>query len=256
MSYNTILVETKDKVQTITFNRPEVLNALSTELWRELKDALVKAGDNADANVVVITGAGKAFSAGTDLKEVARLMPESGVQLQQLMHDTITTARYLPKPVICAVRGYCIGGAVELMISCDMVITSDTGRFCMKEMEIGIPNVIEAALLVATIGALRAKEFCYTADWWDAQKAEKVGLVNEMVADDKLEARVKEVAEKMAGKDTLALAVQKDIINKWLTTDLETAMDYSMMALLRCQGSEGQKEGMGAFVEKREAKRG
>ncbi|MBT6276807.1 MAG: enoyl-CoA hydratase/isomerase family protein [Chromatiales bacterium] len=250
MSYNTILVETQDKVQTITLNRPRVLNALSTELWGELKDALEKAGDNPEANVLVITGAGKAFSAGTDLKEVSKLMPGSGVKLQQLMHDTITTARYLPKPVICAVRGYCIGGAVELMIGCDMVVASETASFCMKEMEIGIPNVIEAALLVATIGALRAKEFCYTADWWDAQKAEKVGLVNEVVADAQLETRVREVAVKMASKDALALAVQKDIINKWLTTDLETAMDYSMMALLQCQGSEGQKEGMKAFVEK------
>jgi len=253
MPYNTILVDTENKVQTIIFNRPRVLNAMSTELWGELQDALNKAGEDPEVKVLVITGAGKAFSAGTDVKEVAKIMPGSGVKVQQLMHDTITAARYLPKPVICAVRGYCIGGAVELMISCDMAIASETARFSMKELEIGIPNIIEAALLVATIGNLRAKEFCYTADWWDAQKAERAGLVNEVVPDDQLEARVKEVAAKMAGKDALALAVQKDIINKWLTTDLEAAIDYSMMAILQCQGSGGQKEGMGAFVEKREA---
>ncbi|MFC1857249.1 enoyl-CoA hydratase/isomerase family protein [Thermodesulfobacteriota bacterium] len=256
MSYNTILVDTRDKVQTITFNRPRVLNAMSTELWGELKDALNKAKDDPEAKVLVITGTGKAFSAGTDVKEVTKLISGSGVKIWRLMHDTITTARYLPKPVICAVRGYCIGGALELMISCDMVIASETARFSMKELEIGIPNIMEAALLVATIGNLRAKELCYTADWWDAQKAEKVGLVNEVVADDKLEERVKEVATKMANKDPLALAVQKDIINKWLTTDLEAAMDYSIMAMMQCQGSEGQKEGMRAFLEKRGPKSG
>jgi len=253
MSYNTILVETEDRVQTITFNRPHVLNAMSTELWGELKDALNKARDDSEVKVLVITGAGKAFSAGTDVKEMVKIMPGSGARVQQLMHDTITVARYLPKPVICAVRGYCIGAAVELMISCDMAVASETARFSMKELEVGIPNIIEAALLVATIGNLRAKEFCYTADWWDAQKAERVGLINEVVADDQLETRVKEVATRMASKDALALAVQKDIINKWLTSDLETAIDYSIVAMLQCQGSAGQKEGMGAFLEKRKA---
>ena len=255
MAYKTLLVEKKEGIAVLTLNRPQVLNAISSELLRELKQAMEALKDDPEVKVVVIKGAGdKAFSAGTDVREAAKLIPAAAEKVGEIIHEAFNAVRFCPKPVVCAVNGYCLGAAVELMVCCDIVIASDTAQFAMPEINIGIPSIVEAAILPMVIGIFRAKELVLAGEYWDARKADKVGLVNEVVPAAQFEKRVWEVARNLASKDALALAVQKDICNKWMTTDLETAIDYSILAIKRTEGTKGQVEGMAAFLERRKAR--
>ena len=253
MAYQTLVVEKRGAQATITLNRPQVLNAISTTVLKEIQRVLASLEGSPGVKVVLFRGAGdRAFSAGTDIKEVAGLFAKGrGSVLTKYLSATFGVVRRFPKPVVCAVHGYCLGAAVELMLSCDMVIAREDAQFGMPEIDRSIPSIVEAAILARAMSILRAKELVMTGDFWSAQRAERYGLVNEVVPRDKFEGRVSEVVNKLAAKDALALAVQKDICNKWLTTDLETAIEYSRMALLRTQGTAGQVQGMRSFVEKK-----
>ena len=255
MAYKTLLIEKKEKIATLTINRPQVRNAINTELLRELKQAMERLGYDPEVKVIVLKGAGdKAFSAGTDVKEAARLIPLGADKMLSVLHEVYTAVRLCPKPVVCAVSGYCLGAGLELMLSCDIVIASETAKFAMPEINLGLPSVAEAAIIPMAIGILRAKELVLAGETWDARKADRVGLVNEVVPAALFEKRVWEVATNLASKDALALAVQKDVCHKWMTTDLETAMDYSVLAIGRTEGTKGMED-MSAFLERRKAKR-
>lgn len=240
MTYETIILEKTNRIATITLNRPRAMNAITRKMLREIQNAVNDIKDDPNVKVVVVTAAGdRSFSAGTDLKEMAQTPGDNGI----LLHETLTSLRHLLKPVICAVNGYCLGAGLDLMLSCDLVIATEASRFSMPEINVGVVSNIEAVILSRAMSIFRAKEICLTGDYFDATKAERCGLVNEVVPSGKLEARVKEMAAKLAGKDATALAVQKDVINKWLATDLETAMDYSILAHSMCHGAQWEKKG-------------
>jgi len=240
MSYETIIVEREDNIATITLNRPHAMNAITRKMLREIQEAINAIRNDSNVRVVVFKAAGdRAFSAGTDIKEMAQTPGDNGI----LLHETLKGIRNLLKPVVCAVNGYCLGAGLDLMLSCDLVVASETARFSMPEINVGVVSNVEAILLSRAMSIFRAKEMCLTGDYFDAQKAERCGLVNDVVPVARLDARVKELAAKLAGKDATALAVQKDVINKWLTTDLETAMDYSILAHSLCHGAQWDKKG-------------
>jgi enoyl-CoA hydratase len=251
MKYENILFKKKDTTVTITFNRPRVLNAMTPQSWRELHQAILELKKYPQVKVVILRGAGdRAFSAGVDLKARQKILADADGKTGQAIHECCRALMQSTKVAVGAVQGYCLGGALELLLACDYSLVTEDAVFSLPEMKLGLPCVVEAALLVPAVGLAKAKEICYLARNYNAYQAEKMGLVNEVVKKDDLEARLAEVIREFSDKDATALAVQKDIIYKWLTTDLETAMQYSSLAANLCHGSPAQKEAVKSFLEK------
>jgi enoyl-CoA hydratase len=253
MGYKNIRVEKifGNAAVTIVFNRPEVLNAMNLEMWEELHEVVLKVKADSDTKVLVLRGAGdRSFSVGMDLRKTYEIFSTAVEQVGLTIHRCCRDLMQIPQVVVCEVHGYCFGAAFELMLACDYVIATEDSVFSLPEMNVGLPCMVEAALLVSTVGLLKAKEMCYFAWKYDADKAERMGLVNEVVRAVERERRVSEIIQELNDKDATALAVQKDIIYKWLTTDLETAMQYSILAMKLCQGSPAQKAAMKAFLKK------
>ena len=252
MKYENILVKRKEDVVTIAFNRPSVLNAMSLDLWGELHSAILAVNQDEKVKVVVLRGTGgRAFSVGMDLKASYNTFATAVEKVGQAIHGCCQDLMQSPKIFIGVVEGYCFGGALELLLACDYSIASDDSVFSLPEMNLGLPCMVEAALLVPTVGLAKAREMCYFARNYSAQEAEKMGMVNKAVKKHEVEKQLASVVQEFLMKDATALAVQKDIIYKWLTTDIETAMQYSILAMKLCQGSPAQTNSMKAFLEKK-----
>jgi len=252
MAYKEILLDKAGPVATITLDRPKALNAVTWLLLEEIEHALEDIAADDEIIVVVITGSGdKSFCAGIDIDEVKDHDMLAARAIGRRIHETDRAVRMLTKPVIAKVKGACLGAGLELAVSCDMIIATEDSRFGFPHMHIGIPSIVEAAILPQAIGIMRTKELCFTAEFWDGRKAEQVGLVNHAVPDDELDDRVAALAERLSGWSPLAMSVQKEIINKWMDTDLQSAIDFSINSVAINFASEDQKEGMAAFLEKR-----
>jgi len=251
MSHKEILLEKDGPVATITLNRPEALNAVTWCLLEEVELALKDIAKDDDIIVVVITGAGKAFCAGIDIDEVKDDDMLASRAIARRIHETDRAVRMLTKPVIAKVRGPCLGAGLELAVSCDMIVSTENARYGLPHMNIGIPSIVEAAILPQAIGIQRTREMCFTAEFWDGVKAERLGLVNRVVAEEELDAEVEKLTSRLSGWSPVAMSVQKEIINKWMDTDLQSAIDFSINSVAINFGSEDQKEGMSAFLEKR-----
>ena len=255
MPYQKIILKKEEKTATITLNRPEVLNALDGPMLEEIIDAT---GDiEKDPNIWVVvfdSNCKKAFSSGTDVKFVKDYDLWAGRSIGKLLHRTFLAIRTLEKPVIAAIDGLCLGAGLELAISCDILIATDRSQFGLPNINVGIPAIVEAAILLPAIGLFGTKELCFTGKNWDAQRAQKFNLLNSVVPPEGLKEEVKRWTDLLSSKTPRGLATQKDIINKWMTTDLETAIDYSIQTVILNFLTRDQKEGMGAFLEKRKAK--
>jgi|SaaInl4_135m_RNA_FD_contig_21_574903_length_1303_multi_4_in_0_out_0_2 enoyl-CoA hydratase len=253
MSYQDILYDKKDRVATITLNRPDAHNSLTRLMLEEIEHALGVIEKDDDVIAVVITGAGeKAFCAGIDLEETVNQDGMGARAAGKRIHRTDKAVRMLDKPVIAKVRGLCLGAGLELAVSCDMIIGTEGSRYGLPHMRIGIASIVEAGILPQAIGIFRTKELCFTADFWDGRKAETVGLINHAVPESELDAEVDKLAQKLCGWSPVAMAIQKNIINQWMDTDLQSAIDYSINSISIVFNSEDQKEGMAAFLEKRQ----
>lgn len=252
MAYHDIVYQKEGRVATITLNRPRAHNALTTLMLEEIEDALGLIENDHEVIVVVITGAGdKAFCAGIDLDEVVNQDGMGARAAGKRIHRTDKAVRMLDKPVIAKVRGLCLGAGLELALSCDMIIGTEDSRYGLPHMRIGIASIVEAGILPQAIGIVRTKELCFTAAFWDGAKAERVGLINDAVPAEDLDRKVDELAQKLCGWSPVAMAIQKNIINQWMDTDLQSAIDYSINSIAIVFNSEDQKEGMAAFLEKR-----
>jgi len=255
MAYQKIILKKEGKVATITLNRPEVLNALDGPMLEEIVEAIGDIETDMNSWVVVFNSScEKAFSSGTDVKYVKDYDPWAGRSIGKLLHRTFGAIRKLEKPVIAAIDGLCLGAGLELAISCDILVATDRSRFGLPNINVGIPAIVEAAILLPAIGLFGTKELCFTGKNWDAQRAQKFNLLNSVVPPEELKEEVKRWTELLSSKTPRGMATQKDIINKWMTTDLETAIDYSIQTVILNFLTRDQKEGMGAFLEKRKAK--
>lgn len=253
--YKTIVYKREPPVATVTLNRPKVLNAINGEMLQELQDVVRKIEEDKEVVVVVIDSSSeRAFSAGIDVVYVKDFGVWEGRKIAKLLHETFRAVRTLEKPVIAAIDGYCLGAGLELALSCDILIATDRSQFGLPNIKVGIPAIVEAAILPQAIGIFGVKELCFTGEFWGAQKAERRGLLNSVVPSKELKKEVQRWVDVLASKSPLALATQKDIINKWMTTDLETAIDFSINTVTINYSTTDQKEGMAAFIEKREPK--
>ena len=241
-------------VMRVTLDRPEVLNAIDGRMLLELREALAEAAGDRDTRVMRIDAAGKrAFSAGID---VAYVKDMNGIQAREVgreLHRTFLALRTTEIPVVCAIDGLCLGAGLELALSCDFMLATEGSQFGLPNIHRGIPAIVEAAILPLAIGIQGAREMAYTGENWSADKAERRGLIQRALAPDDFETAVSELCTKLAEKSPAALGTQKEIIHKWMTTDLESAIDFSINTVMLNFMSRDQKEGMAAFLDKRTA---
>lgn len=250
MPYASILVETHGKTGLITINRPQALNALNHALMSELMDAL-DAFDHAEAiGAMVITGSEKAFAAGADIKEMA---DKSALQMSREDHIAVFgRIRAIRKPVIAAVSGWALGGGFELALSCDMIVASDTAKFGLPEITLGvIPGAGGTQRLVRAVGKAFAMEMILNDRKINAQEALHFGLVNRVVPAGEYLNEALKLAEEIAARAPLAIRAAKRAINHSYESFLKDGLDEEKQIFYNLFNSEDQKEGMSAFAEKR-----
>ncbi|SDG09732.1 MULTISPECIES: enoyl-CoA hydratase [Thalassobaculum] len=252
MAYENILTETRGSVALITLNRPKALNALSSPLMAELGDALLAADANAEIGCIVVTGSEKAFAAGADIKEM-----QSKGFADAYVEDFITsgweTILRVRKPVIAAVAGYALGGGCELAMMCDFIIAADSAKFGQPEINLGvIPGAGGSQRLTRFVGKSKAMDMVLTGRNMDAQEAERSGLVSRIVpAADLLDEAMK-VAGRIADLSLPSVMMAKEAVNRSYETTLSEGVRFERRLFHSLFATEDQKEGMAAFVEKRQ----
>jgi enoyl-CoA hydratase len=254
MSYENVVYEKNGHIATLAFNRPDVLNALNSDVIKEINSVLDEVIQNEDTYVLVITGNGKAFIAGADIAEMSRMAPIEARMFAEFGLNTFRKLELMEKPVIAAVNGFALGGGCELAMSCDIRIASEKAKFGQPEAGLGItPGFGGTQRLSRLVGIAKAKELIFTGNIINAGDAEKIGLVNKVVPHDALMLEAITLAEKIAGNAQKAVAYSKSAINRGAETDIETGMAIEKDLFGLCFSTEDQKEGMAAFLEKRKA---
>jgi methylglutaconyl-CoA hydratase len=253
MSYNTITLSYEDRVALLTLNRPDKRNAISFELVDEVLRAL-KEVEKSDALVLVLTGAGKAFSGGLDLENLKALI---GRSQEQNVKDTRTMARLFrtvydfPKPTVAAVNGAAIAGGTGLATLCDITIASTEAKFGYTEVRIGFIPAIVSSFLVRQVGEKQARDLLLTGRIFDAQEAYRIGLINEVVEPDRLMPRVKEVVATLLENSPSSVIATKRLINSFGDKELSEQVESGIVANAQSRTTKDFHEGVTAFLEKR-----
>ena len=248
-------VTKKNNIAVITMNRPEALNALNKAVFAEFEAALDDVEKDNDVYVVIITGAGRAFIAGADIGEMAPMNVAEGLAFSELGNRILLRVDLMEKPVIAAINGFALGGGCELSMSCDIRICSDNAMFGQPEVQLGItPGYGGTQRMARIIGTGPAMELIYTADTIDANRALEIGMVNHVVPADQLMDEAMKLAEKICKNAQKAIRASKLAIRRGMDCDISTAVSYEALAFATCFGTEDQKEGMQAFLEKRNEK--
>lgn len=253
MAYKTIIVETDDHITTIRLNRPDALNALNAELLSELADAVQEASGNNKVRCIVLTGSEKAFAAGADISEMA---DKSFVEVftSDMFAAEVEIIQNCRKPIIAAVSGYALGGGCELAMICDFIIASDTAKFGQPEINLGVVAGIGGTQrLTRAVGKAKSMEMHLTGRFMDAEEAERAGLVSRVVPAKKLMDEAMAAAAKIAEKSTLSIMAVKEAVNRSQETSLREGLLFERRLFHSLFATEDQKEGMSAFLEKREA---
>jgi enoyl-CoA hydratase len=218
----------------------------------EIREALAQATANRNVRVLLFDSAcPKAFSSGIDVAYVKDLKAFEVREVGRELHRTFLAIRTTEKPVVAAIDGLCLGAGLELAVSCDFMVATNRSSFGLPNINRGIPAIVEAAILPMAIGIQKAREMALTGEFWDAGKAERFGLLHAVVPPSELENTVQGLCQKLAKNSPLAMATQKEIIHKWMTTDLEAAIDFSINTVVLNFMTRDQKEGMQSFLEKR-----
>ncbi|WP_460043587.1 enoyl-CoA hydratase [Pseudomonas sp. S2_H01] len=251
MSYTTILKEIQGRVALITLNRPEALNALNSTLISELNHALDELESNRDIGCIVLTGSAKAFAAGADIKEMAELKYPQ-IYLDDLFSDSDRVANRR-KPIIAAVAGFALGGGCELALMCDFILAADNARFGQPEIKLGVlPGMGGTQRLTRAVGKAKAMEMCLTGRLIDAVEAERAGLVARIVPQAQLLEEALKVAQTIAAKSLPVAMMVKESVNRAFEVSLAEGIRFERRVFHAAFASEDQKEGMAAFIEKRE----
>lgn len=252
-TYDTLAIERHDDgYAVVTLNRPEALNALNSALFRDLAAFLDAVEHDATVRCLILTGSGdKAFAAGADIKEMA---DQTYAQMYTanffaLGHDRITRFR---KPIIAAVNGFALGGGCELAMLCDFIVASDKAKFGQPEINLGVaPGIGGSQRLTRLVGKSKAMDMVLTARMMDADEAERAGLASRVVPHDTLMDEVRKIAARIAAQSPLAVMANKEMVNAALETTLTQGVQFERRLFHSLFAFEDQKEGMGAFVEKR-----
>ncbi len=254
-----VRVEREGGIVTITLDRPEKRNALTPEQFSELGDRIDEIAATPEDRVLVLTGAGSAFCSGADLtaggSDLAQMLEQPAARAEWLRRTTTAAASLhrIEKPTIAAVNGVAAGGGCNLALGCDIVFAGASARFAEIFVNRGLAlDYAGTWLLPRLIGLQRAKDLAFRGDLVDAQEARALGLVLEVVADGDLAARVADYARGRAKKPPVALGLIKNGLNRAMSWDFETALEYEVEAQARCLGTEDFREAMIAWGQKRD----
>ena len=251
MSFNTVIVDQRNHVGFITLNRPEQFNTFSSEMARELNQAFVQLDDEKNVRVIIVKGAGKAFSTGIDLSEF------SGKSLKQyrewvgLMEQMSHVIAYMKKPVIASVHGYAVANGAGLIAACDLAVVAEGTKIGTTAINVGLFCMGPAVPLSRSLGRKRCLEMLLTGDMIDAKDAEHWGLVNKVVPADQLEEETMALANKLVEKSPLALQMGKQSFYGMSDMEFGKALEYSNETFAALCVTEDAQEGVDAFLKKR-----
>jgi enoyl-CoA hydratase len=250
-AYETLIVDREDGYAIVRLNRPEALNAFNNQLMDELTEVIETLDEDDSVRCIVMTGSEKAFAAGADIKEMQALDYAQAYRQDFITRnwEAITRAR---TPVIAAVAGYALGGGCELAMMCDFVIAADNAKFGQPEITLGVsPGAGGTQRLPRAVGKAKAMDMILTGRMMDAAEAERSGLVSRVVPLDKLMEEAKATAAKIASLSPMAVRATKEMVNAAFETELTHGIRFERRLFHSLFGTEGQNEGMAAFVEKR-----
>ncbi len=251
--YETILVETQDRVGVIRLNRPQALNALCDQLMNEMGEQLLAFDADPKIGAIVITGSDKAFAAGADIKEM-RERSYPTILFDDWIGKRWETILRLRKPVIAAVAGFALGGGCELAMMCDIILAADTAKFGQPEINLGvIPGAGGTQRMTRAIGKAKTMEMVLSGRMMDATEAERCNLVARVVPAAELMTEALKLAGRIAGMSPVAVTLAKQAVNRAFDTTLTEGVRAERALFLSLFGTEDQREGMAAFVEKRRA---
>ncbi len=248
-------VERSGQIATITLNRPDVLNAFNTEHLTNLRDQIQQLAIDPDVRAVILTGAGeRAFAAGADIAEMRTKSPSEAREFALLGQSICNAIERAPQPYIAAVNGFALGGGCEVALACDLRIASENAVLGQPEVSLGIPPGWGGTQrLTRLIGPGQARELIYTGRRVKADEAQRIGLVNAVYPLNELMDKARELANQIAANAPIAVAYSKDAISRALDVELDTGLVYEANVFALCFDTSDQKEGMGAFLERRKA---
>jgi enoyl-CoA hydratase len=255
MSFKTITLDITDGVSTLTFNRPEVLNALNPEMISEFHAAVREVERSEVARVLILTGAGRAFVAGADIKVLEGLDCLGAKRFAEVGQRALFALEAMDIPVIACVNGFALGGGCEIAMACDFIYASKEARLGQPEINLGlIPGFGGTQRLARLVGRARAKELCMTGRVINAQEAFEMGLVTRVFPPETLMEETLKAARAMAQKGAVSVRAAKHVIDSGMDIDLKNACALEADAFSLCFSSPDHKEGTRAFLEKRQPK--
>jgi 2-(1,2-epoxy-1,2-dihydrophenyl)acetyl-CoA isomerase len=252
-AYKFLQYRVENGVATITLNRPDVYNALNDEITFEMQDAFKAVAKDEQVRVVVLTGEGKAFCSGQDLKASSPQQKRSFLDsLHKRYNPIIRAMRTLPKPVVCRLNGVAAGAGCSIALACDIIVAAEEATLIEVFINIGlVPDSGSSYFLPRLIGMAKAFELCSMGSRVKAKEAETMGLVNKVVSADQLDAAVKEYTDYFAAAPTKSIGLIKKMLNKSTTASLDEMLDYEAYCQEIAGNSEDYREGVAAFLEKR-----
>ncbi|HDS1746936.1 MULTISPECIES: enoyl-CoA hydratase [Pseudomonas] len=252
MAFETILLDIHGKVGLITLNRPQALNALNAQIVSEINQALDQLERDPNIGCVVLTGSAKAFAAGADIKEMAELKYPQ-IYVDDLFSDADRIANRR-KPIIAAVSGFALGGGCELAMMCDFILAADNAKFGQPEINLGVlPGMGGTQRLTRAVGKAKAMELCLTGRLMGAEEAERAGLVARVVPQAELVEEALKVAATIAGKSIPVSMMVKESVNRAFEVTLSEGVRFERRVFHAAFATQDQKEGMSAFIAKRDA---
>jgi len=254
MEFKNIEIKREDKIAVVTINREKAMNALNAETIKELQAFFKNHWEDESLGCVIITGAGKAFIAGADITELAKLDVKGAVHTSMLGLYLMKSIENFPRPVIAAVNGFALGGGCELAMACDIRLASEKAKFGQPEVNLGlIPGYGGTQRLARLVGRGKAKQLVLTGGMVDAREAHRIGLADEVYAPEELMDKAMEMAKMIVAKAPVAVSVAKECINRGLDINLSAGCDFEKTAFGTIFGTSDSKEGLTAFMEKRKA---
>ncbi|MGB9179038.1 MAG: enoyl-CoA hydratase-related protein [Pyrinomonadaceae bacterium] len=260
MSYETVQLEISDAVATLTLNRPGALNALTLVMGQEFRSAFGEAQERG-ARAIILTGAGRAFCAGGDLREMQKMAEQEGRieaffdKPLRFIHECVLLIRQTPLPVIAAVNGPASGAGCNLALACDIVLAAESARFNEAFIKIGLtPDCGGTFILPRLVGMKRAAEMLMTGDVVDAQRAAEMGMINSVVADEELMSEARNLAIRLASAPTAAIGRIKQLLEESAGNDYVAQLELEHKMQLQSGQTKDFKEGVAAFIEKRPPK--
>ena len=254
MMYKTIRNEKKDNIALVTIDRPEALNALNSTVIAELEQVVTELENDGTIRAMILTGEGRSFVAGADIGEQYPLDLDGGRRWGQRGSALFRRMERLEFPTIAAVNGFALGGGCELAMSCDIILASEKAKFGQPEVGLGItPGFSGTQRLPRRVGVAKAKELIFSGRMVKADEAERIGLVNAVYAPEALLDGAMEMARSFAKNAPIAVKYAKACIDRGMQTDIDSGIACENELFAMCFATADQKEGMGAFLEKRTA---